>query len=93
MTEGPLIEVRGLTIKVDEAVVQAVTQRLKGYEALTPQGRADSLRGRWKHLGETYPEAQQKPKDQPRPQPRPRPPQEPRPQQPPAPRHWRALYD
>ena len=29
---------------VDEAVVQAVTQRLKGYEALTPQGRADSLK-------------------------------------------------
>ncbi len=65
---------------VEEAVVQAVTQRLKGYEALTPQGRADSLKGLWKRLGETYPEATQKPKDQPRPQPRPRPPQEPRPQ-------------
>ncbi len=63
---------------VDEAVVQAVTQRLKGYEALTPTGRADSLKGLWKRLGETYPEAQQKPKDQPRPQPRP---QQPRPQQ------------
>lgn len=71
---------------VDEAVVQAVTQRLKGYEALTPQGRADSLKGLWKRLGETYPEATQKPKDQPRPQQRPRPPQEPRPQQPPAPK-------
>ncbi|MBW7919792.1 MAG: ATP-dependent DNA helicase RecG [Anaerolineales bacterium] len=70
---------------VDEAVVQAVTQRLKGYEALTPQGRADSLKGLWKRLGETYPEATQKPKDQPRPQQRPRPPQEPRPQ-PPAPK-------
>ena len=67
---------------VEEAVVQAVTQRLKGYEALTPQGRADSLKGLWKRLGETYPEATQKPKDQPRPQQRPRPPQEPRPQQP-----------
>jgi ATP-dependent DNA helicase RecG len=63
---------------VDEAVVQAVTQRLKGYEGLTPTGRADSLKGLWKRLGETYPEAQQKPKDQPRPQPRP---QQPRPQQ------------
>jgi len=53
---------------VDEAVVQAVTQRLKGYEALTPQGRADSLKGLWKRLGETYPETQQKPQGQPRPQ-------------------------
>jgi ATP-dependent DNA helicase RecG len=58
---------------VEEAVVQAVTQRLKGYEALTPQGRADSLKGLWKRLGETYPEATQKPKEQPRPQPKPRP--------------------
>ena len=66
---------------VDEAVVQAVTQRLKGYEALTPQGRADSLKGLWKRLGETYPEATQKPQGQPRPQQRPRPPQ----QQPPRP--------
>jgi ATP-dependent DNA helicase RecG len=66
---------------VEEAVVQAVTQRLKGYEALTPQGRADSLKGLWKRLGETYPEATQKPQGQPRPQQRPRP-QEPRPQQP-----------
>ncbi len=71
---------------VEEAVVQAVTQRLKGYEALTPSGRADSLKGLWKRLGETYPEATQKPQGQPRPQPRPRPPQEPRPQQPPAPK-------
>ncbi len=68
---------------VDEAVVQAVTQRLKGYEALTPQGRADSLKGLWKRLGETYPEATQKPKEQPRPQPKPRPQQQP---PPPAPR-------
>ncbi len=68
---------------VDEAVVQAVTQRLKGYEALTPSGRADSLKGLWKRLGETYPEATQKPQVQPRPQrpqqPRPQP-QQPRPQ-------------
>jgi ATP-dependent DNA helicase RecG len=73
---------------VEEAVVQAVTQRLRGYEALNPQGRADSLKGLWKRLGETYPEATQKPQGQPRPQQRPRPPQEPRPQspqQPPAP--------
>ncbi len=68
---------------VEEAVVQAVTQRLKGYEALTPQGRADSLKGLWKRLGETYPEATQKPKEQPRPQARPRPQQPP---PPPAPR-------
>ena len=62
---------------VEEAVVQAVTQRLKGYEGLTPAGRADSLKGLWKRLGETYPEATQRPKDQPRPQR----PQQPRPQQ------------
>ena len=65
---------------VEEAVVQAVTQRLKGYEALTPTGRADSLKGLWKRLGETYPEATQKPQGQPRPQ-RPQQ-QQPRPQQP-----------
>ncbi|MBI5934015.1 MAG: ATP-dependent DNA helicase RecG [Chloroflexi bacterium] len=75
---------------VDEAVVQAVTQRLKGYEALTPQGRADSLKGLWKRLGETYPEAQQKPQGQPRPQQRPQQPrsqqqQQPRPQPAPPP--------
>ncbi|MFZ5855328.1 MAG: hypothetical protein ACOYZ6_00725, partial [Chloroflexota bacterium] len=63
---------------VEEAVVQAVTQRLKGYEALTPSGRADSLKGLWKRLGETYPEATQKPQGQPRPQQRP---QQSRPQQ------------
>ena len=69
---------------VEEAVVQAVTQRLKGYEGLTPTGRGDSLKGLWKRLGETYPEATQKPKDQPRPQrpqqPRPQQQQQPRPQ-------------
>jgi ATP-dependent DNA helicase RecG len=58
---------------VDEAVVRAVGERLRGYETLTPQGRADSLKGLWKRLGETYPEATQKPKEQPRPQPKPRP--------------------
>jgi ATP-dependent DNA helicase RecG len=68
---------------VDEAVVRAVGERLRGYETLTPQGRADSLKGLWKRLGETYPEATQKPKEQPRPQPKPRPQQQP---PPPAPR-------
>ncbi len=68
---------------VDEAVVQAVTQRLKGYAALSPQGREDSLKGLWKRLGETYPEATQKKQEAPRPLPQPRPPA-PRPQ-PPAP--------
>lgn len=71
---------------VDEAVIQAVTQRLKNYESLPPQGRADLLKGLWKRLGETYPETQQKPQAPPRPQQRPRPPQEPRPQQGPAPK-------
>jgi ATP-dependent DNA helicase RecG len=61
---------------VDEAVVQAVTQRLKGYAALSPGGREDSLKGLWKRLGETYPEVTQKKQESPRP-PEPRKPPEP----------------
>jgi len=59
---------------VAEEVIQAVASRLRAYEKLTPTGRADSLKGLWKRIGETYPEAGQKPKGQTQPQ---------RPQQPP----------
>ncbi|MEW5940849.1 MAG: ATP-dependent DNA helicase RecG, partial [Chloroflexota bacterium] len=61
---------------VDEKVVQAVGERLRGYEGLSPSARADSLKGLWKRLGETYPEAAQKPKEQPR-HPRPQPSRQP----------------
>src|SRR5574339_912646 len=45
---------------VQEEVIQAVVQRLRSYEGLTPQSRADALKGLWKRIGEAYPEAQQK---------------------------------
>jgi ATP-dependent DNA helicase RecG len=62
---------------VTEEVIQAVISRLRSYEKLPPTGRADSLKGLWKRIGETYPEAGQKPKGQPQPQ---KPNQVPRPQ-------------
>ncbi|HJR78810.1 MAG TPA: ATP-dependent DNA helicase RecG [Anaerolineales bacterium] len=48
---------------IQEEVIQAVVQRLRSYDGLTPQSRADALRGLWKRIGETYPEAQQKPRN------------------------------
>lgn len=45
---------------VSEEVVQAVAARLRSYEKLSPDGRAESLKGLWKRVGETYPEAGQK---------------------------------
>jgi ATP-dependent DNA helicase RecG len=45
---------------VQEEVIQAVVQRLRSYDGLSPQSRADALKGLWKRIGETYPEAQQK---------------------------------
>ena len=56
---------------VAEEVIQAVAARLRSYEKLSPDGRAESLKGLWKRIAETYPEAGQKPKTQPQP---PRPP-------------------
>jgi len=53
---------------VAEEVIQAVVSRLRAYEKLPPAGRADSLKGLWKRIAETYPEAGQKPKGQPQPQ-------------------------
>jgi len=47
---------------VAEEVIQAVAARLRSYEKLSPEGRAESLKGLWKRIGETYPEAGQKPK-------------------------------
>ena len=49
---------------VAEEVIQAVVARLRSYEKLSPDGRAESLKGLWKRIGETYPEAGQKPKTQ-----------------------------
>ena len=48
---------------LQEGVIQAVVQRLRSYDGLTPTSRADALKGLWKRIGETYPEAQQKPKN------------------------------
>jgi len=53
---------------VAEEVIQAVVARLRSYEKLSPDGRAESLKGLWKRIAETYPEAGQKPKGQTQPQ-------------------------
>src|SRR5215213_1890972 len=50
---------------VQEEVIQAVVQRLRSYNGLSPQSRSDALRGLWKRIGETYPETQQKPRNGP----------------------------
>ena len=47
---------------VQEEVIQAVVQRLRSYNGLSPQSRSDALRGLWKRIGETYPETQQRPR-------------------------------
>lgn len=49
---------------ITEEIIQAVVARLRSYEKLSPEGRAESLKGLWKRIGETYPEANQKPKEQ-----------------------------
>src|SRR5690349_1789749 len=46
---------------VSEDIVQAVAARLRSYEKLSPEGRAESLKGLWKRVGEKYPEAGQRP--------------------------------
>jgi ATP-dependent DNA helicase RecG len=45
---------------ITEEVIQAVAQRLRSYEGLSPQSRGDVLKGLWKRIGETYPDASQK---------------------------------
>jgi ATP-dependent DNA helicase RecG len=47
---------------IQEEVIQAVVQRLRSYDGLSPQSRADALKGLWKRIGDVYPEAQQKPR-------------------------------
>ncbi|MDP1713261.1 MAG: ATP-dependent DNA helicase RecG [Anaerolineales bacterium] len=47
---------------ITEEVIQAVVARLRSYEKLSPDGRAEALKGLWKRIAETYPEAGQKPK-------------------------------
>src|SRR5688500_20176660 len=51
--------------RVQEEVIQAVVQRLRSYDGLSPQSRANALKGLWKRIGDTYPEAQQKPRSVP----------------------------
>ncbi|MEP0806748.1 MAG: ATP-dependent DNA helicase RecG [Chloroflexota bacterium] len=68
---------------IQEEVIQAVVQRLRSYDGLSPQSRADSLKGLWKRIGDTYPETQQKPREankaatQPKPAPAPQKPPQP----------------
>jgi len=57
---------------ITEEIIQAVLQRLQSYGKLTPESRAESLKGLWKRIGDQYPEATQKQTRPPRPQPRPR---------------------
>jgi len=45
---------------ISEEVIQAVVQRLRSYDGLSPQSRADALKGLWKRIGDTYPDTQQK---------------------------------
>ena len=63
---------------LQEGVIQAVVQRLRSYDGLSQQSRADALKGLWKRIGDTYPEAQQKPRPPaPQPQNQSQPPSEP----------------
>ncbi len=45
---------------IKEEVIQAVQQRLRAYEGLSPDSRAEVLKGLWKRIGEIYPEAMQR---------------------------------
>lgn len=47
---------------VSEEVIQAVGQRLRSYDGLSPESRADVLKGLWKRIGDTYPDAAPKPR-------------------------------
>src|SRR5574341_883524 len=70
---------------IQEEVIQAVVQRLRSYDGLSPQSRADALRGLWKRIGDSYPEAAQKTRPVQQVQQKPRPPQEEAPPAPPEP--------
>src|SRR5689334_17328864 len=45
---------------INEEVIQAVVQRLRSYEGLSPQSRSDALKGLWKRIGDVYPDAAQR---------------------------------
>src|SRR5512141_2561797 len=47
---------------IKEEVIQAVVQRLRSYDGLSPASRTDALKGLWKRIGDTYPDTQQKPR-------------------------------
>jgi ATP-dependent DNA helicase RecG len=47
--------------KIKEEVIEAVRERLRSYGGLSPESRADVLRGLWKRIGEAYPEAAHRP--------------------------------
>src|SRR4026209_2357509 len=71
---------------LQEEVIQAVLQRLRSYDGLSPQFRADALRGLWKRIGDSYPEAAQRTRPvQQQEQQKPRPPRPPREDAPPPP--------
>jgi ATP-dependent DNA helicase RecG len=46
---------------IREEIIQAVVQRLRSYDGLSPVSRADALKGLWKRIMEAYPEAGQRP--------------------------------
>src|SRR5258706_1102503 len=50
---------------IKEEVIQAVVQRLRSYDGLSSQSRADALKGLWKRIGDTYPDTQQRPRQNP----------------------------
>jgi ATP-dependent DNA helicase RecG len=56
---------------ISEEIIQAVLQRLQSYASLTPESRAESLKGLWKRVGDQYPEATQKQTSAPRATPQP----------------------
>jgi ATP-dependent DNA helicase RecG len=47
---------------IQEEIIQAVVLRLRSYDGLSPQSRADALKGLWKRIGDAYPEAAQRPR-------------------------------
>jgi len=46
---------------LSEEIIQAVIQRLQSYASLSPESRAESLKGLWNRIGAEYPEATKKP--------------------------------
>ena len=50
---------------IREDVIEAVRERLRSYGGLSPESRADALKGLWKRIGEMYPEAARRPDDGP----------------------------